>query len=84
VDVVLTTVAGTPVGEVVAIPVRVRADWENLGMTALVAGAGLAFVVGVVRTVRRNRATGRAAEIDAAAEELDDLARANEGEGDEP
>jgi hypothetical protein len=66
------------VGDPVDIPVRIRADWENMALTALTAGAGAAFVFGVWRTIRRNRATGRAAQLDAAAEELDAALREQE------
>jgi len=74
----LATVGGVWVGDPVDIPVRIRADWENMALTALTAGACAAFAFGVWRTIRRNRATGRAAQLDAAAEELDAALREQE------
>ncbi len=70
VEVHLAAPSGTQLGDAVEIPVRVRANWESLGMTALVLAGGLAFVVGIVRTVLRNRRSGRAAEVEAAARRL--------------
>ncbi len=70
VEVHLSAPSGTQLGDAVEIPVRVRANWESLGMTALVLAGGLAFVVGIVRTVLRNRRSGRAAEVGAAARRL--------------
>lgn len=70
VEVHLAAPSGTQLGDAVEIPVRVRANWESLGMTALVVAGGLAFVIGIVRTVLRNRRSGRAAEVEAAARRL--------------
>ncbi|MGM0385183.1 MAG: DUF6049 family protein [Actinomycetota bacterium] len=70
VEVHLAAPSGTQLGDAVEIPVRVRANWESLGMTALVLVGMLAFVVGIVRTVLRNRRTGRAEEVEAAARRL--------------
>jgi hypothetical protein len=51
----LTTGAGERVGTSAAFDIRVRADWESVG-TAVVAGiVGIAFVVGLVRNIRRGR-----------------------------
>ncbi len=75
----LSTTEGSPLGSPAEVPVRIRADWENIAMTALAAGGGAAFVFGIWRTVRRNRATDRAARIEAAAEELDVLTHARDG-----
>jgi hypothetical protein len=51
----MQSVDGVPVGEPVAIPVNVRADWETWGLGAV----ALAFVglltAGVIRTVRRRK-----------------------------
>jgi hypothetical protein len=53
----LQSVDGVPIGEAVAIPVNVRADWETWGLGAV----ALAFVglltAGVIRTVRRRKNT---------------------------
>jgi hypothetical protein len=49
----LQSVYGVPIGEAVAIPVNVRADWETWGLGAVaVAFVGL-LTAGVIRTVRR-------------------------------
>ena len=51
----LQSVDGVPIGEAVAIPINVRADWETWGLGAV----ALAFVglltAGVIRTVRRRK-----------------------------
>jgi len=41
--------------------VRVRADWENVGTAVVAAVLGLAFVFGIVRTIRRGQTTHRGA-----------------------
>lgn len=71
VGVQLTTPLGDPLGPPSPVSVRLRADWENIALVTLVAASGLAFVYGIIRTVRRNRQTGRAARIEAAVEMLD-------------
>jgi len=51
----LQSVDGVPIGEPVAIPINVRADWETWGLAAV----ALAFVglltAGVIRTLRRRK-----------------------------
>ncbi len=68
-QVVLRADDGTPIGSPATLRVRVRADWESRG-TAVAAGVVvLVLLVGVVRTVRRNRrraAERRAEDGDAA------------------
>lgn len=53
----LQSVDGVPIGEPVAIPINVRADWETWGLGAV----ALAFVglltAGVIRTLRRRKKT---------------------------
>lgn len=71
----LSTEFGEWLGQPVQIPVRIRADWEDVALTTLTAGAAVAFLFGIYRTVRRNRATGRAAQMEAVAEELDAATR---------
>jgi len=54
-------------GDVVAAPqalrVRVRADWGNAITAVFVAGLALLLVAGIVRTVRRGRASSRMAPV---------------------
>ena len=56
--------------KVVEIPVRVRADWENIAVGGLLTFGAFAFVFGIIRTVLRNRRTGRARELEEATEQL--------------
>ncbi len=61
VDVLLRAPDGTALGPSQRFTVRVRADWENVG-TAIVAGlVAVAFVVGIVRTIRRGQTAKRGA-----------------------
>lgn len=55
----LRTPSGAYVGDAVEIPVRVRAEWENIAVIGLVAFASFGLVLGTIRTVRRNRRTVR-------------------------
>ena len=61
----VTVLAGD--GAVVAPPtafqVRVRANWENVGTDIAVVALGLAFVFGIVRTIRRGQTTRRGASL---------------------
>ena len=66
----LATSAGVQVGDAVEIPVRVRADWENIAVGGLLTFGAFAFVFGIIRTVLRNRRTGRARELEEATEQL--------------
>jgi hypothetical protein len=51
----MTSIDGVPIGQPVAIPINVRADWETWGLGAV----ALAFVglltAGVIRTLRRRK-----------------------------
>jgi hypothetical protein len=51
----MTSIDGVPIGQPVAIPINVRADWETWGLAAV----ALAFVglltAGVIRTIRRRK-----------------------------
>ncbi len=59
VQVLLTTLDGTAIGEPAPLTVRVRAEWETRG-TAVAAGVlGLVLLAGLVRAVRRGRGGGR-------------------------
>ena len=49
---------GTPVGTPLTLHTRVRADWENLGTTAIAAVLAVMMLAGIVRTVRRGRRSG--------------------------
>ncbi|WP_146898657.1 DUF6049 family protein [Cellulomonas aerilata] len=61
VEVTLLTPEGVPLAAPQRFTVRVHADWENVG-TAVVAGLlGVAFVVGIVRTIRRGQTSTRGA-----------------------
>ncbi len=54
----LTDAIGNPVGTSATLVVRVRADWENVGTAILAAIVGLAFIVGLVRSIRRSSRRG--------------------------
>jgi hypothetical protein len=57
----LSTEAGQIFGREVTVPVRVRADWEGVGLVIIaVLFTGL-VATGVVRTIRRNRVDAKAA-----------------------
>lgn len=73
VQVGLETTSGQPIGETVPIEVRLLIQWENAMLIALIAVGVVAFVLGIVRTARRNARTHRAREIEAAGAELDKL-----------
>lgn len=61
VEVTLLAPDGTAISVAAPFTVRVRADWENVG-TAVVAGLiGLAFLIGIVRTIRRGQTANRGA-----------------------
>ncbi|HEY8721567.1 DUF6049 family protein [Pengzhenrongella sp.] len=61
VNVALLAPDGSPIADATPFVVRVRADWENVG-TVIVAGIlGLAFLFGIVRTIRRGQTTRRGA-----------------------
>ena len=63
VEVTLLAPDGTAISTAVPFTARVRADWENVG-TAVVAGVlGIAFLVGIVRTVRRGQTANRGATV---------------------
>lgn len=51
----LTNAVGEPVGSSAAFDVRVRADWENVGTAVIATLVGAAFVIGLVRNIRRGR-----------------------------
>lgn len=70
VEVQLTTAAGHPLGPPTEVTVRLRPEWENIALVTLVAASGLALIYGIFRTIRRNRASNRAAEIGVAADIL--------------
>ena len=46
--------------------VRVRADWENIGVAAVGGGVGLVFIIGLIGTIRRGRRKLPANQLDAA------------------
>ena len=58
-QVVLRARDGTRIGAPVPLSVVVRADWEDRGTVVAAAVVALVLVVGVVRTVRRNRGARR-------------------------
>jgi hypothetical protein len=61
VTVQLWTLDGELIEDATVMLVRVRADWEGIG-TAVIAGLlALGLVVGLIRTIRRGRTTGRRA-----------------------
>ena len=76
---VLTT-SGRDLTAAFPIDVRLRANWEDTGLIAIVAVAVAALAFGIFRTVQRNRKMGRSEIIDAAAEELDEILEAERGE----
>lgn len=76
----LSTSEGFALSDDFSIRVRLRADWEDWAVIALVALGAVTFVVGIWRTIRRNRATNRSEEIEAAAAEFDALAEASAAE----
>ena len=49
------------VDEDTAIPIRVRAEWEGIGMAVLGSLLAIGLVIGIVRTIRRGRGERRAA-----------------------
>lgn len=51
----LTSSGGTPVGDIVTIPVTIRAGWEGLISVALAALVGGTFAFGIIRAVQRRR-----------------------------
>lgn len=54
---------GTLLSRSAAFTVRVRPDWENVGTAVVAALLGIAFVVGIVRTVRRGKPDTRTAAV---------------------
>lgn len=74
VRVLLTTASGQPVGSPDTLQVRIRPDWENWMVWGSVGFGVLVLALGIVKTVQRNKASGRAQEIGKAAVELDELA----------
>lgn len=46
--------------------VRVRADWENIGVAVIGTALGIVFIVGLVLTIRRGRRKLPASQLDAA------------------
>jgi hypothetical protein len=61
VSVALLAPDGTPIGPPQELTVRVRADWENVGTAVVAALLALAFVIGIVRTIRRGQTARRGA-----------------------
>jgi hypothetical protein len=54
----LTDATGRAVGTPATLIVRVRADWENVGTAIFAAFVGLAFIIGLVRSIRRSSRRG--------------------------
>ncbi|MFV0426135.1 MAG: DUF6049 family protein [Beutenbergiaceae bacterium] len=50
---ILPSVNGEDLAPPTSFAVRVRADWENIGTAIIAALLGVAFIVGLVRTIRR-------------------------------
>jgi hypothetical protein len=61
VTVEVRTAGGVLVDEDTAIPIRVRAEWEGIGMAVLGSLLAIGLVIGIVRTIRRGRGERRAA-----------------------
>lgn len=79
VDILLSTPDGQPLGEGQPIEVRMRADWENTAMIALIMLAVTSFGFGIFRTIRRNKKEDRSAVIEDAHEQYEaHLARLEE------
>jgi hypothetical protein len=55
IDLSLRSPAYVPIGQTQTVDVNVRADWEGIGVAALVVLAAGFLTIGVVRTVRRRR-----------------------------
>lgn len=56
VEFTLLTASGAPVGELVTIPVTIRAGWEGVISVALAALVGGVFTFGLLRSIQRRRA----------------------------
>ncbi|MDN5558018.1 MAG: DUF6049 family protein [Ruaniaceae bacterium] len=67
----VSTATGRSLSDSYIIEVRLRANWEDWGLIAIIALAVAALAFGIWRTVRRNRRINRSEIIDAAAAELD-------------
>lgn len=67
----VSTVSGRELTAPFLIDVRMRANWEDVGLIAIVTLAVGSLAVGIWRTVTRNRRTNRSELIEAAAAELD-------------
>lgn len=55
IDLSLRSPAYVPIGQTQTVDVNVRADWEGIGLAALVALAAGFLTIGVVRTIRRRK-----------------------------
>lgn len=55
IDLSLRSPAYVPIGQTQTVDVNVRADWEGIGLAALVVVAAAFLTIGIVRTVRRRR-----------------------------
>ncbi|WP_216388619.1 DUF6049 family protein [Arcanobacterium phocae] len=55
VKVLLTSDDGTPVGNPATVPVRVRANWENMGTIVIAGSIGVLFLIGVFKSIRNGR-----------------------------
>jgi len=61
-DLQLRSTAGVPIGSEVRVAVTVRAEWESVGIVLMVVLIGAMLVLGMIRTVRKLRRRGAAAE----------------------
>jgi hypothetical protein len=61
VAVILSTLDGRPISQAATFRVRVRAEWETVGMMVFAGAVALAFLIGLVRTIARRRARPRGA-----------------------
>ena len=57
ISIALTSATGVPIGTPTFAPVSVRAGWETAATTVLAVLVGLTFIAGIIRTIRRRRAT---------------------------
>ncbi len=71
IEIALHTPSGTPLGTSLPIEVRMRADWENVGLVTLIALASVFFVFGIAQTVRRNLREDRSAVMEEAVEQFE-------------